>query len=1024
MIATKKSRYRNITNAGVLVLLCLSLMNCSGGGDGGGGGGGATTASSPASTFVDSPVDGLHFTTPPSNPAGGLTSGGGHFQCQLGDTVTFDLGGRKIGNPQSCSSNIVTVVSVLGATSATAPEVVNLAQLLLTLGGIPTDQNPIQLPASIPGGLPNPLNFSDPNFDTVIQNSLPAGTTLVSTADATIHLQATFKTLSVTIENNGTVTSNPPGINCTGAGTCSYSFVTDMIVTLTAIGNGFTPGWSGGGCSGTGTCKVTMNVATAVTAAFAAAPPPATLTITPAGNGMGTVTCSANDGAFGACAEQYPAGTPLVLHGAANGGSTFTGFSNGTGSIGCAGINDCSVTLNADSTVMAAFTSNVTNFSVTANTATTNGGGGTVQCTANGGAAGPCGNYPVNTAISAIATPNSASNLTGWTATVCSGTGTCNFVLTANTTITANFNLPTLTVQVSGTGSTSSNPTGINNCTTNCSAVFNKGTSVTLTAGTGLTGWSGAGCSGTANCVVTLNNDTTVRANFSPPPPPVITSAGLFTYRNDTMRTGQNLNESVLTPATVNTTTFGFLFSLPVDGQIYAQPLYVAGLKIGGQLHNVVFVATEHDSVYAFDADTPGPPLWQTSFINPAAGITTVPFADQSCADLAPEIGITSTPVIDPNGGTLYVEAKTKENGAYVHRLHALDVTTGAEKIPPVVIQGQVPGTGDGSAGGIVPFNSLRGMQRAALLLSNNVIYIAFASLCDADPYHGWVFAYDAQTLAQVGIFNTTPIGGRGGIWQSGGGPAADANGNVFVMTGNGTFDGPSPGGNNDFGDSFLKLAPRALTQSDFFTPFDQATLEATDADVGSGSPLLLPDQAVGAPHLMVSAGKGGTIYLVDRDNMGGFIANGNDQQIVQSIPGAVGSLFGTPAYFQNTVYFLAVRDVLRAFSLSNGKLGTSPASQSSTAFGYPGATPVISANGASNGIVWALQTDQAGFVGPAVLHAYRADNVAIELYNSNQAPNGRDNPGPAVKFTVPTVINGKVFVGTQTQLAVFGQLP
>jgi len=194
MIATKKSRYRNITNAGVLVLLCLSLMNCSGGGDGGGGGGGATTASSPASTFVDSPVDGLHFTTPPSNPAGGLTSGGGHFQCQLGDTVTFDLGGRKIGNPQSCSSNIVTVVSVLGATSATAPEVVNLAQLLLTLGGIPTDQNPIQLPASIPAGLPNPLNFSDPNFDTVIENSLPAGTPLVSNADASTHLQATFKT--------------------------------------------------------------------------------------------------------------------------------------------------------------------------------------------------------------------------------------------------------------------------------------------------------------------------------------------------------------------------------------------------------------------------------------------------------------------------------------------------------------------------------------------------------------------------------------------------------------------------------------------------------------------------------------------------------------------------------------------------------------------------------------------------------------------------------------------------------------
>src|SRR5215472_2959500 len=503
-----------------------------------------------------------------------------------------------------------------------------------------------------------------------------------------------------------------------------------------------------------------------------------------------------------------------------------------------------------------------------------------------------------------------------------------------------------------------------------------------------------------------------------PAPPP----AGVLTYHNDTMRTGQNLNESVLTPANVNTTTFGFLFSVPVDGQIYAQPLYVTGLKIGGQVHNVVFVATEHDSVYAFDAHTPGLPLWQTSFIDPAAGITTVPNADQSCVDIDPEIGITSTPVIDPNSGTLYVVAKTKENGAYFHRLHALDVTTGAEMVAPVVIQGQVPGVGDGSVNNIVSFDPLKHLQRPSLLLSNKAIYIAFASLCDIGPYHGWVFTYDAQTLAQVGIFNTTPNGGLGGIWQSGGGPAADATGNVFVMTGNGTFDGPSPGGNNDFGDSFLRLAPRAVTQSDFFTPFDQATLEATDGDLGSGSPLLLPDQAVGPPHLMVSAGKGGTIYLVDRDNMGGFIANGNDQQIVQSIPGAVGSLFGTPAYFQNTLYFLAKGDVLRAFSLSNGKLGTSPASQSSTVFGFPGATPVISANGASNGIVWVLQTDQAEAGGPAVLHAYLATDVSTELYNSNQNP-GRDTPGPAVKFTVPTVIKGKVYVGTQTGLSVFGLL-
>ena len=522
----------------------------------------------------------------------------------------------------------------------------------------------------------------------------------------------------------------------------------------------------------------------------------------------------------------------------------------------------------------------------------------------------------------------------------------------------------------------------------------------------------GSGCSNGSG------NSNSPAGGPAPPPP-----SGVLTYHNDNMRTGQNVNESVLTPVNVNTTTFGLLFSIPVDGFIYAQPLYVAGLKIGGQVHNTVFVATEHDSVYAFDADTPGPPLWQTSFINPGAGITTVSSADVSCVNIVPEIGITSTPVIDPTSGTLYVEANTKENGAFFHRLHALDVTTGAEKIPPVVIQGAVAGNGDASVNGFITFDPLRHLQRPALLLSQNALYIAFGSHCDNNPYHGWVFAYDAQSLKQLGIFNATPNGNRGAIWQSGGGPAADATGNVFVMTGNGTFDGPSPGGNNDFGDSFLKLTPQALALSDFFTPFDQAILEATDGDLGSGSPLLLPDQAVGPPHLVVSAGKGGTIYVVDRDTMGGFIANGNDQQIVQSIPGAVGSLFGTPAFFQNTVYFLAEGDVLRAFSLSNGHLGTSPASQSSTVFGFPGATPVISANGASNGIVWVLQTDQAEAGGPAVLHAYLATDVSTELYNSNQNA-GRDNPGPAVKFTVPTVINGKVFVGTQTQLAIFGLVP
>jgi hypothetical protein len=530
---------------------------------------------------------------------------------------------------------------------------------------------------------------------------------------------------------------------------------------------------------------------------------------------------------------------------------------------------------------------------------------------------------------------------------------------------------------------------------------------------------------------VTLSTGCPGSSNNNAPPPSQSPNGGganlvgVFTYHNDNLRTGQNLTESVLTPTNVKAASFGLLFSNPVDGLIYAQPLYVAGLNIGGQVRDVVFVATEHDSVYAFDADRPGPPLWHTSFINSAAGIRTISSADVNCTQIVPEIGITSTPVIDPNSGILYVTAATNENGALVHRIHALDVITGTDKIPPVLIQGAVPGNGDGSINGLVTFDSTKHLQRPALLLSQNALYIAFGSNCDIPPYHGWVFAYDAQNLNQLGLFNATPNGGDGAIWQSGGGPSADANGNIFVMTGNGTFNGPPPSpGNNDFGDSFVKLTGATLQVADFFTPFNQAILSSQDDDLGSGAPLLLPDQNVGPPHLMVSAGKEGTIYLINRDNMGKF--NANSDQIVKSIPRALGGgegLFSTPAYFQNMVYFLGAEDVLRAFSLSNGQLGVLPTSQAASAFGFRGATPVISANGPNNGIVWVIQNDQAETSGPAVLHAYLATDVSTELYNSNQNLS-RDNPGPAVKFTLPTVFNGKVFVGTQTQLSVFGLLP
>src|SRR6266480_1976025 len=504
-------------------------------------------------------------------------------------------------------------------------------------------------------------------------------------------------------------------------------------------------------------------------------------------------------------------------------------------------------------------------------------------------------------------------------------------------------------------------------------------------------------------------------------------SQGVFTYHNDLARTGQNLNETILSPSNVNSTSFGKLFADPVDGQVYAQPLYVANVVIPNQgIHNVVYVATENNTVYAFDADTRGAPLWRTSLsIN---GGTAVSSSDINCPDMVPVIGVTSTPVIDPTTNTLYVVAKTKEGTSYFQRLHALDIVTGAEKFGgPVAIEATVSGTGDGSNGASITFDPFKQLNRPGLALVNGVVYISFASHCDLNPYHGWILAYDASQLTQRGVFITTPNGNEGGIWQSGGSIAVDEANNLYVMTGNGTFDANRPNG-MDVGDSVLKLVQggNTLALVDYFTPFNQASLEANDTDLGSGAPMVLPNQS-GAPvsSLLVGAGKDGTIYLLNRNNLGQFCSGcTRDSQIVQSIPSALTGNFSTPAFWNNTVYFLAEADVLKAFALSDGRLSTPPTSQATTKFGWPGATPSVSANGTTGGIVWALQTDAFATNDPAVLHAYDAKNVANELYSSNQAAGGRDTLGPAVKFTVPTVVNGKVYAATATELDVFGVLP
>jgi hypothetical protein len=508
---------------------------------------------------------------------------------------------------------------------------------------------------------------------------------------------------------------------------------------------------------------------------------------------------------------------------------------------------------------------------------------------------------------------------------------------------------------------------------------------------------------------------------------------GVLTQRYDNSRIGLNAQETVLTPANVNQNQFGKLFSLPVDGQVYAEPLYMQNVSINGAVHNVLFVATEHDSVYAFDADGQSTtPLWHTSFLNPLTGVTTVPSQDVGAPDITPEIGITSTPVIDPSGGTIYLTAKTKElqvpsctsncNYNYVHRLHALDITTGAEKLGgPVMISASVPGSGYDNVNGTVTFGALRQLQRPALLLLNGVVYIGFGSHGDVDPYHGWLMAYNATNLQQIAVFNVTPNGARGALWQGGGGFSVDPQGNLFLVTANGTFDANATGG-VDYGDSAVKLQLNSsqFQVLDYFAPDNEATMEAEDLDLGSDPGLVLPDQPGPYPHLLATAGKDGRLWILNRDNLGHL--QKQDAGAVQVIQGFNGMLFAGGAYWNGNLYFQAVTDYLKEFPLQSG-MAQSPTLAGSL-IGYPGAPAVVSANGTSDGIGWMVQADAFGSGGPAVLHAFDATNVATELYNSAQALNFRDQAGPAVKFVVPTVANGKVYIGTGSEVDVYGLLP
>ena len=496
------------------------------------------------------------------------------------------------------------------------------------------------------------------------------------------------------------------------------------------------------------------------------------------------------------------------------------------------------------------------------------------------------------------------------------------------------------------------------------------------------------------------------------------------TYHNDVARTGQNLTETILTPTNVRSQTFGLLRNVMVDGKVDAEPLYLSQLSVAGATHNVVFIETEHDSAYAFDADT-GAQLWKVSLLG--SGETTSD--NRSCSQIVPEIGITSTPVIDRNAGqhgTIFMVAMSKSGSTYYQRVHALDVTTGAELLGgPVTVQATYPGTGANSSSGQVVFDPKQYAERAGLLLLNGVIYTSWTSHCDIAPYTGWIMGYNESNLAQANVLNLTPNGSEGSIWQSGGGRAADSQGYIYVLVANGTFDTtldtngfPS---SHDYGNAFIKVSTTGgtLGVADYFAIYNTVSESDNDTDLGSGGVMLLPnltDASGNTQILAVGAGKDGNLYVVNRANMGKFNASANNiyQELQDVLPNGI---WGVPAYFNNTVYYCDQGGTLKAFSISNAKLSSTP-TQTSASFTYPGVLPSASANGSSNGIVWAIENTS-----PAVLHAFLASSLTNELYNSNQAANGRDHFGAGNKFITPMIADGKVFAATTNSVAVFGLL-
>ncbi|MGF6568210.1 hypothetical protein ABH945_000286 [Paraburkholderia sp. GAS333] len=560
----------------------------------------------------------------------------------------------------------------------------------------------------------------------------------------------------------------------------------------------------------------------------------------------------------------------------------------------------------------------------------------------------------------------------------------------------------------SGGGSGASNPTGGSTSGTGTSSTGSGRSGSGTTTGTG--SGTGTGSSGSAGGSGGSSTST------------IVFATDVLTHHNDLARTGQMLAETSLTPTNVNSASFGKVAFLAADGKVDGQPLFVTSLSIGGASHDVVYVVTEHDSVYAYDASTFAQ-LWKVSLV----GSGETPSDDRGCQDITPEIGITSTPVIDRNRGTngvLYAVAMTKDaSGGYHHRLHALDLATGAEVLGgPTEIAATFPGNGAGSVNGVITFNPSLHSVRAALTLVGGTVYMGWTAHCMSGAYNGWLMGYSADTLKQTSVLNVAPNGSQGSVWMAGSGMASDGT-SLYVVDGNGTFGTtlnaqgfPVDG---DYGNSLMKLSLSNLQVTDYFAMDNVVAEAAADNDFGSGGVMLLPDQTTAngvVKHLAVAAGKDNLIYVVDRDSMGKF--NPTTNNIWQELIGTLaGGIWGSPAYYAGVVYYGGLNDNLKALPVTGALLATTAASKSPTTFAYPGATPAVSANGASNAIVWAAENGTTG-----ALHAYEASNLARELYNSNQAGT-RDQWGAGNKFITPMIARGKVYVGATNGVAVFGLL-